>query len=200
MKILLIADTHSVRHEEWQGLLKTNPSSFDFIAILGDVEAIFMRQLGETFPKKRIIGVLGNHDKKGKFDFYNIENIHGKIVEIDGVKVAGLEGSVRYKDNEKFPLYTQFEIINICKNLDYADIIISHNSPLGIHDSYNTDRDIAHLGFQGLLYYIKDKKPIYCIHGHQHINKLTKIEGVNVLGVHGASILDLDLGEIIRIF
>ena len=199
MKILLIADLHSVRYDAWQKFLSIDKDSFDVIATLGDIHGIYLRQLRDTFIDKKIFGVLGNHDEKGKFAYYDIDDIHGKVINVNGIKIVGVEGSVRYKDNEKYPLYTQFEIIQICNNLDYVDIVFSHNSPYGIHDSSNSDGDIAHLGFQGLLSYIENKKPKYCIHGHQHINQLTKFEDVNVLGVHGILILELETGELTRI-
>lgn len=196
MKLLLIADTHSIGFDMWKIVLNLKESDFDIIAILGDVNGTFLKTLNETFPNKRKIGVLGNHDRKGHFDHYDVENIHNRIIEIDGIKFAGIEGSVRYKDGDNFPLYTQMDIINLCDELDYADIVISHNSPYGIHDSSDIVGDIAHLGFQGLMYYIESKKPIYCIHGHQHINKFSKLEHTGVLGIHGAFLLDLKEGTL----
>lgn len=95
-----------------------------------------------------------------------------------GGRVAGVEGAFNYKNNKKFPLYDQYEMDDICRNLGKADIIISHNSPLGIHDSFaDGTEDIAHLSFAGLRDYIKKHCPKYLIHGYQHIDKLTNYIG-----------------------
>lgn len=90
---------------------------------------------------------------------------------------------------------------DICKNLGKADIVISHNSPLSIHDSRDDgNNDIAHLGFEGLNEYMRKHCPKYLIHGHQHINKTTNYLGVKVVGIYGASILDVDTGNLEKIF
>ena len=196
MKILFLADLQSVGYEEWQNFLKIDENSFDIIATLGDIYGLYLKQTRDIFPTKRIIGVLGNHDQKGKFAYYDMEDIHNRIIDINGVKIAGIEGCVRYKESDNFPLYTQFEIIKICHHLDRADIIISHNSPFEIHD----EKDIAHIGYQGLREYIERHRPKYCVHGHQHIDKVTKYLSTKVVGIHGASILNTDTGHIEKIF
>lgn len=200
MKILIMADLHSVRYDTWQEFLTIDKNTFDVIATLGDIHGIYLRQLRDNFPDKRIFGVLGNHDEKGKFSHYDIEDIHGKAIDVNGFKIAGIEGSFKYKDNKKFPLYEQSEINDICMRIEKTDIIISHNSPMGIHDSSDDVGDLAHLGFVGLLEYIKEKSPKYCIHGHQHINKTTNYLGTKVIGIYGGSILDVNTGQIEQIF
>lgn len=197
MKILFLADLQSVKYEAWQDFLKIDKNSFDIIATLGDIFGLYLKQTRDAFPDKKIIGVLGNHDQKGKFAYYNIEDIHNRIVDINGVKIAGIEGCVKYKESDKFPLYTQFEIIKICHHLDKADIIISHNSPFGIHDD---KEDIAHIGYQGLWEYIGRHRPKYCVHGHQHIDKVTKYLSTKVIGIHGASIFDINTGCLEKVF
>lgn len=96
-----------------------------------------------------------------------------------------------------FPLYSQFQIEQICGYfLERADIIISHNSPYGIHDK----KHISHIGYRGLLSYIEKYKSKFCIHGHQQIDKRTKYLDTEVIGVIGASILETTTGKIEKIF
>ena len=196
VKILLIADIHSVKYQVWKGFLRTIPAKFDMIITLGDIDALSLRQIRETFSDKEIFGVLGNHDRKGNLDFYGIEDIHNRKKEVNELTFVGLEGSVRYKDNDNYPLYTQFEIIQICKSLYRADIVVSHNSPFGIHD----EKDIPHIGFEGLLSYIENKKPRLVFHGHQHKDIVSTHLGTTIIGVHGASIVDMETLEIEKIF
>ena len=199
---MLIADLHNIRYKEWQNfLLSISNDSFDVVGLLGDIYGQYLSEIRDTFIDKKIIGVLGNHDQIGKFDHYNIENIHGRIIDVNGFAVLGVEGSVKYKYNDRLPLYTQEEMIKICDNFKKADIVLTHNSPYGIHDRYNLeDNDIVHQGFIGLKNYIEKNRPKYCIHGHQHIDKATKYLDTNIVGVYGANILDVSTGKIKKFF
>ena len=196
MKILLLADLHGVNYDKWQNLLKIDKGLFEIIATLGDINGLYLKQITEAFPDKKCIGVLGNHDTKGQLSIYGPKDIHGKITNINEISILGLEGSVRYKENNKAPLYTQMEIINLCNSLNFADIVLSHNSPFGIHDK----EDIAHRGFQGLLNYIEKHSPKYCIHGHQHIDIETTHLETRIIGIHGASIFNTESGDIEKLF
>lgn len=199
MKILLLSDLHSVRHESWQNFLKLDENSFDIIVTLGDINGLYLKQLRDAFINSKIFGVLGNHDQKGKLSHYNIDDIHNKVISVNGIKMVGLEGSFKYKEKESVPLYDQYEMHDICENIEKVDIVLSHNSPMGIHDSDATE-DIAHIGFMAIRDYIKKHNPKYSIHGHQHIDKETNYLGTKVIGVYGASILDIESGQIIKIF
>jgi len=186
MKILFIADLHFVEYRSWQQFLKIDHDKFDIIVTLGDFDIIFIQSLQNNFKEKRILGVLGNHDCVGDLEYLNILDLHNKTVEIDKVTIAGIEGCVKYKYEKDTPIHTQEHIIDLCKTLKPADIIISHNSPNGIHDKPG----LAHEGYYGLLDYIDKNNPKYCVHGHQHRCRLTKYENTYVVGVYGGIILD----------
>ena len=47
----------------------------------------------------------------------------------------------------------------------YLDILLTHASPLGIHDK----PDLCHKGFKEFLWFMRVFKPKYLIHGHIHL-------------------------------
>lgn len=97
MKILFLADLHDVDYSLWKKFLQINENFFDLIATLGDIDGIYLKQIKETFSNKRIIGVLGNHDPKRLLNKYNIEDIHRRVITVNDITIAGIEGCVIYK-------------------------------------------------------------------------------------------------------
>ena len=106
--------------------------------------------------------MLGNHD--GDYiKEYNLNNLNGKVVMINSVKILGIQGSFRYK-NSNFPSFSQKESIEFLKEKEKVDILFSHDAPFGISGI----NDVAHQGLFGINYYLyKNQVPI-CIHGHVH--------------------------------
>lgn len=192
MKILFVADLHFVDYRSWQEFLQIDKEKIDTIITLGDMDIVFIQSLQKNFNDKLIFGVQGNHDCVGDLDYLGITDLHGKTVQINDLTIAGVEGCVKYKYEKDTPIHTQEEIVELCKNLQPSDIIVSHNSPYDIHDKPG----LAHEGYEGLLNYIDKNHPKYCIHGHQHKRIATKYDDTIVLGVYGAIILDTITGEI----
>ena len=70
-----------------------------------------------------------------------------------------------------------------------VDVFVAHNSPARIHER---DADV-HQGFEAFLDYIDRMQPAYFIHGHQHMNQVTRRGETTVVGVFGEALLDLAL-------
>lgn len=191
MKLLILADLHYVDYYEWQKFLKIDKSSFDAILLLGDIDIMFLKSLKGNFPNDIMLGVLGNHDNFGDLEYFDIINIHGRTLDMGNLSIVGVEGCLKYKQ-ENAPLHSQEEISNMLDKISAKDILMSHNSPYGVHDK----EDLAHSGYIGVSEYIKNNKPKCCIHGHQHKNIITEYEGVMVIGVYGGVILDVDTMDI----
>ena len=68
-----------------------------------------------------------------------------------------------------------------------VDILISHNSPRGIHDR----NDGIHEGFDGLTNYILEHKPKFLFHGHQHYEQESLMEGTRVICVYGSKLMEI---------
>lgn len=102
-------------------------------------------------------------------------NLDGRTVRAEGLILAGLEGSMRYKPEGSFQ-YTESEmalkvwcitptlLMNRVFHRRYLDVLITHAPPLGIHDG----EDRPHHGFKALLGFMARFRPRYLLHGHTH--------------------------------
>ena len=181
LKMLIITDTH--------GCLKPEDipdCDADVCFLLGDIFLHELAIIKEKVTNMPIYGVLGNHDGFELYEMAGIENIHGKVVEVNGVKVAGFQGSFRYK-NTYFPFYDDDESVEIADCIERADILISHDSPKHFH----VDQDWAHSGLQGITHYCEKLDVPLNIHGHFHENMSGVLEnGTRVVCCFGVQIVD----------
>jgi len=120
-------------------------------------------------PKDKPSGIYENA--------FGSQYIGGKVVNIKKHKllIAGLGGSYRY--NKGPNQYTEFTMfMNILKIIPrlwfnrifrgrYLDILLTHAPPRGIHDK----DDPCHRGFSIFLWFMKNFRPRYLIHGHIHL-------------------------------
>lgn len=195
IKILVLADLHGVYMDDYINENKLQSRDFDLLFLLGDINIWQLKAIKKYFKDKEIYGVLGNHDDFGMLDEVGIVNMHNNIVNIEGERgslvVGGVEGSIKYK-RAFAPMYIQEQIIELLSHYPKLDIIISHNSPYGVHDK----GDLAHEGYMGLTDYIVKHSPKICIHGHQHINRVTTCGETTVIGVYEGAIMDTDTREV----
>ena len=138
--------------------------------MLGDHTSDDIEKILRYVPKDKIVGVLGNHDSFDLYAKYGIKDINGKVIDVNGIRIAGIQGSFRYKDEEA-PLFTQKESIDFVMDMPEADILISHEM------AFNKDyTNIAHAGLAGILYYIYKSRIAVHIFGHYHMNKEKMLE------------------------
>ena len=90
---------------------------------------------------RRILAVKGNHDMPEPFPA-PIEDLHLKVVEIGGLRIGGFNGCWKYKQKGAF-LYDQTEARALMSGMPPVDILLTLNSPRGIHDR----EDGVHQGF-----------------------------------------------------
>lgn len=183
LNMLIIADTHGCLSIE-----DIPNDNFDVCLLLGDVYECDLRLIKESITNVPIYGILGNHDGFQTLNMYEIENIHNKIINIKGIKIAGIQGSLRYK-NSDMPLYTDEESKEIASSLGKADILISHDSPKFL---YSID-DYAHSGLQGITDYCENNNILLNIHGHHHENATHVLEnGTIAVCCYGVRVLKGD--------
>lgn len=75
LRLLILTDLHTLREDE---LEKVVDLDYDVCFLLGDI-------------------TVGNHDNFDNLARAGIENINNKIIDINGIKILGFEGSHRYK-------------------------------------------------------------------------------------------------------
>ena len=164
--IYFIADTHNnlAYNDKMKEEIK-EANECDCCILLGDHSAGDLEAITSivTVP---IYGILGNHDHWHLFDSFNITDINGKVIEVKGVKIAGLAGSFKYKNSPSSCLYTHEESINILDKLEPVDILVTHDKAY-----LEESTDTVHNGLKGITYYLyKNKTPLH-IHGHIHEEK-----------------------------
>ncbi len=101
-------------------------------------------------------------------------NVDGRVLDAAGVRIAGLGGSVRYKDGPN--QYTQREMRGRARRLRRrvarrrlrdrrgVDVLVTHAPPRGLGD----DGDPAHVGIEALRGLIERIHPALVLHGHIH--------------------------------
>ena len=167
LKLLFIADTHNCL-KDGNEILKyiQEQKDYDYCILLGDHSASDIEEILKVIPLNKICGILGNHDSWNKYDIYGITNISGKVIDIKGIRIAGISGGHKYKNSNEYVLYTHEESIQIANNIEKADILITHDKPF-IQDNHNS----AHDGLKGITEYIYKNHIALHIHGHLHENK-----------------------------
>jgi hypothetical protein len=101
-------------------------------------------------------------------------NIDGRLVEVLGLRIAGLGGSIRYKRGPN--QYTQGQMrrralwleirarLGRVKNGRKVDVLVTHAPPFGLDEA----TDPAHEGFVAFLRLIRAFQPVLSVHGHVH--------------------------------
>ncbi len=102
------------------------------------------------------------------------DNIDGRVVEVRGLRIAGLGGSLRYRPGPN--QYTQAQMgrralrlevrirFRRVRNARKLDVLVTHAPPFGLVPP----RDPAHAGFVAFTRLIKNFRPLLHVHGHVH--------------------------------
>lgn len=165
----------------------------DLVVSCGDLPFDYLEYLVSTLNTP-LVFVPGNHDPNLKPDpaeALRIEpltwstlqktdsgpggcvNIDGKVVEVAGLRIAGLGGCIRY--NEGPHQYTQKQMRWRAAKLEArtrvralgrksVDLLITHAPPLGLGDA----PDLPHQGIDALHRLTHALEPTYLLHGHIH--------------------------------
>lgn len=178
MRILVLADNDSFT---WTG-----PSQpVDLVVSCGDVYDPVILSAAKACSAAHIVAVKGNHDLPSAFP-PPITDLHLHVVTLpNGLRIGGFNGSWKYKPRGTF-LYSQDESAVLIQQLPPVDILVAHNSPAGVHER---DADV-HRGFVALSGYLRRHSPRLLIHGHQHVNRETQVDGTRVVGVFGSMVVN----------
>ena len=184
MKLLLLAD-HEERAlwDDWNNSTAQKLSDVDLILSAGDLNADYLEFL-VTMLNVPLVYVRGNHD--GQYDKKPPEgcvDADGRIVEVvcgkkkakEAVRILGLGGSMRYKDDAA-DMYTEKEMSRRIAGLRKAffrdrlrgksgfDILLTHAPCKGHGDM----EDIAHTGFECFNQLLDKHHPKLHVYGHVH--------------------------------
>ena len=189
IRVLVVAD--EIADTLWHPQVKAFEP--DLVVSCGDLPFDYLEYLVSTLNVP-LVFVPGNHDPEiapakpdaldpdsftwdahhgGHARPRGCHNIDGKIVDVAGLRVAGLGGSIRY--NEGPHQYTQRQMAWRSAKLEVShrrrrssrrriDFLVTHAPPLGVGDG----DDAAHQGIRSLHRLTRVLQPAYLLHGHIH--------------------------------
>ena len=206
MKILAVSDqvVDSLYHPN----VKHRFADIDLILGCGDLPYDYLEFLVSSFNRP-LYYVHGNHDKMIEYTEAGARPISAggcipldsRVVRVDDVILAGLEGSIRYSHEGRYQ-FSQAEMERKALRLSgqlawnrlrygrWLDILVTHSPPFGVGDG----PDAAHVGFRAFNTLIHRFKPRYLLHGHQHVYRGPKpgthIGSTKVINVYPYRVID----------
>jgi uncharacterized protein len=209
MRIMAVSDR--VLNNVYCSSVRQSYSDIDLIIGCGDLPYYYLNFLISALDVP-LLYVHGNHDAGPQ---YSVEggtvtgvqggqDIHTQVAEVNGLLIAGLEGSMRYKPDAPY-MYTDQEMAVCVARLlprllwnrqrygRALDILVTHSPPYSIHDN----DDLAHTGFRIFRPFMRYLKPRYLLHGHIHlyrsdIPRLTRYHETTVMNVYPIQVFDYD--------
>ena len=210
MRILAIAD--AVSPIIYSSNFPNNLPEFDLFLSAGDMPGHVLEFVA-TKLKIQPIYVMGNHangyirdmDTHQKTLPGGCLNAHGKVLDVNGVLIAGIEGSGRYRPGPH--QYTEFQMAQIARKMTTqlmynrlkkgraVDILLTHAAPKGPHEG----KDHPHRGIPAFNKFLERWKPKLHVHGHVHLNganakrEYVTESGIRVINAFEFTLIDIDL-------
>ena len=210
VKILAISDAVSpFIHSE---SFPKNLPPFDLILSAGDMPGHVLEFIA-TKTTVQPVYVLGNHangylrnpDFYGSYLPGGCVNIHRKVININGVLIAGFEGSARYRPGPHqysegqmshfVNLMTPRLLWNRYRHGRAVDILLTHAPPKGPHEG----KDYPHRGVPAFNRFAERWRPKLHVHGHVHLNGINEPReyvsesGVRVVNAYEFTMIEVDL-------
>ena len=210
MKILAISD--AVSPIIYSQNFPNNLPDFDIILSAGDMPGHVLEFVASK-QTVRPLYVLGNHangylrDKETQQKTLpgGCTNIHGRVVDVNGVIIAGIEGCGRYRPGPH--QYSERQMHMHCLKMTpqllwnrrrkgkAVDILLTHAAPKGPHEG----ADLPHRGIPAFNAFVERWQPKLHVHGHVHLNganeprEYTTENGVRVINAFEFTLIDIDL-------
>ncbi|MFC4853270.1 metallophosphoesterase family protein [Actinophytocola glycyrrhizae] len=195
-KLLTVSD--EIVESLWTERVAERFGSVDLVLAAGDLPFDYLDFLASALDRP-LVFVPGNHDadlsgysrRRGLWFASGFParypgpagavNADGRVVEVAGLRIAGLGGSIRY--NEGPNQWTERQQARRAARLVRAarrrpvDVLLTHSPPLGVGDR----DDPPHRGFACLHTVVQRLSPAVFVHGHIH--------------PHGQPVPDRSMGE-----
>jgi uncharacterized protein len=208
MKILAVSD--QVLDYIYQPKVRQLYPDIDLVVGCGDLPFYYLEFLISALDVP-LVYVRGNHDRGPQYtvegrvltEVHGGIDLHGRVLKVDNLLFAGLEGSMRYRPGAPL-MYSESEmrwhvarllpglLRNKVRYGRFLDILVTHSPAYGIHDR----PDLAHIGFKIFLNFVRLFKPRYLLHGHIHIYRQdtireTRYYDTEIINVFPARVIDL---------
>ena len=181
LRIFAFSDIHS---PDDFAMAEIDPDRFDLVVTLGDIGEDTLDYILYKARRVPCFGVPGNHDKKNPA---GLNNLHGRVIDFKGLRIGGIGGSRKYKNEPHH--YTVHQMKRITRRLAAADLIISHSPPLATSQK----EDPLHQGFGSFDRYIEKHRPQAWLHGHTGKKFTGEVGETAVYGVNVRRPLTLEL-------
>ena len=207
VKILTISD--KVDPLIYSERIRDRFEDVDLVLSCGDLPGYYLDYI-VSMLNKPLYYVFGNHgpqdmDQRTMDGWAGCTNLDTRVVNHQGLLIAGLEGSMRYNRRERYQ-YTEFQMGDKIRRMlpalvwnrlrwgRYLDVLITHAPPCGIHDA----GDLCHRGFKSFLRFMDWFSPRYLIHGHMHLympNQPTRTiyKRTEVINTYGYRLLEIEV-------
>ncbi len=197
MKILCLSDEECPAL--WGNYRPELLEGVELMISCGDLDPEYLSFL-VTMAGVPLLYVHGNHDERyARTPPEGCDCIDGKVVTVNGLRIAGLGGSRRYKPGPH--RYTEGEMaLRAARLLPGAlrrggvDLLVTHAAPRG----YGDGEDYAHQGFETFNRLLELWKPSHLVHGHVHLNygpnlpRQHQCGDTTVLNAFGRYLLDIE--------
>lgn len=197
MRILALADEPSNRL--WGDRCREALSGIDLILSAGDLPSSYLSFI-TCFTNAPVIYVHGNHDDKyAQKPPEGCLCADGKIVQLKGVRILGLGGSLRYRP-DAVNMYSEQEMEDRIRSLRWNlrstggfDILLTHSPIRGVGDQEH----ISHRGFECFGPLLDKYRPAVMIHGHVHqaysafFQRQRDYHGIPVINASTSYVFDL---------
>lgn len=208
VRILAIAD--AVSPFVYSQNFPNNLPPFDLVLSAGDMPGHVLEFIATKLTVQPIY-VLGNHGNGYLRDPFDGKrslpggciNAHGRIIEHDGLLIAGIEGSGRYRPGPH--QYSEWQMewmaarlaprLALRKALGRRplDVLLTHAAPKGPHEG----EDRPHRGIPAFNRMHRLWRPRLHVHGHVHLSganakrEYVSEEGVRVVNAFEFTIIEL---------
>jgi len=195
-KVLSVSD--KITSFTYSPQIRNRFKDVDLIIGCGDLDYYYLEFLVSSLDAP-LFYVRGNHDKVVEYSGPVQRtapgggvNLHRTIVNHQGLLLAGVEGSLRYRPG--LFQYTQGEmwqhvlslapglILNKLRYGRFLDVFVSHAPPQGVHD----EDDLPHQGIKAFRWLVDVFQPAYYFHGHVHLYRpddprMTRLGKTNII-------------------
>jgi Icc-related predicted phosphoesterase len=183
--------------------LRARAATVDLVVSCGDLPIWYLEFISSSLDAPCAF-VRGNHDTHqiGEGGVIKDEpagwiNLDKTVLRLAGLRVAGLQGCVRYKPDAPYQysqrrqwaralaLFPRLALRRLWRGRG-VDVFVAHAPPYGIHNGY----DRAHTGFKVYRAIMSLFNPQLLLHGHQHRTYApsqdthTRVDGTEVINVH----------------
>ena len=205
MRILAVSD---IDDEAVTASLSSKVGTIDLVIGCGDLSYDYLDYV-TTALGAPLRAVHGNHDVPPE----NLDDpaigmwwrgidLHGRVVAVNGILFAGLQGSPQYSDGpfQLSEVDVWLAILRMVPSLianrlrrgRFLDVLVTHAPPQGIHDQ----SDRAHRGFGAVRTFLRIFQPRYHLHGHTHVYDrrtptTTQFGRTTVMNAYGARTVDV---------